>query len=313
MADLSKPRVVAVGGPTASGKTTLSVALAKAFDGEIINADSMQIYKNLDVGTAKPSVEERQGIPHYLLDFLEPEMPYSVADFTAAADPLIRKLTARGKLTVVVGGTGLYITSLLNGMNFAPEKIDPAIRARLQARADAVGGAALYAQLQSIDPDYAAQVHPNNLPRVIRALELYEATGRKMSAERISARAAEPPYRSLCLCLTCRDRAALYDRIGRRVDLMVKNGVLDEAKQVYDHRESYRTAAQAIGYKEFFPYFEGTAPLEECTEKLKQATRNYAKRQLTWFRRQNDAVWLYIDEENVIDRACSLVREFLQN
>ena len=313
MADLSKPRVVAVGGPTASGKTALSVALAKAFDGEIINADSMQIYRNLDVGTAKPSAEERQGIPHYLLDFLEPEMPYSVADFTAAADPLIRKLTARGKLPVVVGGTGLYITSLLNGMNFAPGKIDPAIRARLQARADAVGGAVLYAQLQSIDPDYAAQVHPNNLPRVIRALELYEATGRKMSAERISARAAEPPYRSLCLCLTCRDRAALYDRIGRRVDLMVKNGVLDEAKQVYDHRESYRTAAQAIGYKEFFPYFEGTASLEECTEKLKQATRNYAKRQLTWFRRQNDAVWLYIDEENVIDRACSLVREFLQN
>ena len=313
MADLSKPRVVAVGGPTASGKTALSVALAKAFDGEIINADSMQIYKNLDVGTAKPSAEERQGIPHYLLDFLEPEMPYSVADFTAAADPLIRKLTARGKLPVVVGGTGLYITSLLNGMNFAPGKIDPAIRARLQARADAVGGAVLYAQLQSIDPDYAAQVHPNNLPRVIRALELYEATGRKMSAERISARAAEPPYRSLCLCLTCRDRAALYDRIGRRVDLMVKNGVLDEAKQVYDHRESYRTAAQAIGYKEFFPYFEGTASLEECTEKLKQATRNYAKRQLTWFRRQNDAVWLYIDEENVIEHACSLVREFLQN
>ncbi len=313
MADLSKPRVVAVGGPTASGKTALSVALAKAFDGEIINADSMQIYRNLDVGTAKPSAEERQGIPHYLLDFLEPEMPYSVADFTAAADPLIRKLTARGKLPVVVGGTGLYITSLLNGMNFAPGKIDPAIRARLQARADAVGGAVLYAQLQSIDPDYAAQVHPNNLPRVIRALELYEATGRKMSAERISARAAEPPYRSLCLCLTCRDRAALYDRIGRRVDLMVKNGVLDEAKQVYDHRESYRTAAQAIGYKEFFPYFEGTASLEECTEKLKQATRNYAKRQLTWFRRQNDAVWLYIDEENVIEHACSLVREFLQN
>ena len=313
MADLSKPRVVAVGGPTASGKTALSVALAKAFDGEIINADSMQIYRNLDVGTAKPSAEERQGIPHYLLDFLEPEMPYSVADFTAAADPLIRKLTARGKLPVVVGGTGLYITSLLNGMNFAPGKIDPAIRARLQARADAVGGAVLYAQLQSIDPDYAAQVHPNNLPRVIRALELYEATGRKMSAERISARAAEPPYRSLCLCLTCRDRAALYDRIGRRVDLMVKNGVLDEAKQVYEHRESYRTAAQAIGYKEFFPYFEGTASLEECTEKLKQATRNYAKRQLTWFRRQNDAVWLYIDEENVIEHACSLVREFLQN
>lgn len=313
MADLSKPRVVAVGGPTASGKTALSVALARAFDGEIINADSMQIYKNLDVGTAKPSAEERQGIPHYLLDFLPPETPYSVADFTAAADPLIRDITARGRLPLVVGGTGLYITSLLSGMAFAPEKTDPAIRARLQARADTEGGAALYAELQRIDPDYAAQVHPNNLPRVIRALELFEATGRRMSDQRREARPAEAPYHALCLCLTCRDRAVLYSRIDRRVDEMVENGVLDEARQVYDHRDAYRTAAQAIGYKEFFPYFEGTASLTECTERLKQATRNYAKRQLTWFRRQNDAAWLYLDEEDVTERACRLVRAFLHN
>ena len=313
MADLSKPRVVAVGGPTASGKTALSVALARAFDGEIINADSMQIYKNLDVGTAKPSAEERQGIPHYLLDFLSPETPYSVADFTAAADPLIRDITARGILPLVVGGTGLYITSLLSGMAFAPEKTDPAIRARLQARADTEGGAALYAELQRIDPDYAAQVHPNNLPRVIRALELFEATGRRMSDQRREARPAEAPYHALCLCLTCRDRAVLYSRIDRRVDEMVENGVLDEARQVYDHRDAYRTAAQAIGYKEFFPYFEGTANLTECTERLKQATRNYAKRQLTWFRRQNDAAWLYLDEEDVTERACTLVRAFLHN
>ncbi len=313
MADLSKPRVVAVGGPTASGKTALSVALARAFDGEIINADSMQIYKNLDVGTAKPSAEERQGIPHYLLDFLSPETPYSVADFTAAADPLIRDITARGKLPLVVGGTGLYITSLLSGMAFAPEKTDPAIRARLQARADTEGGAALYAELQRIDPDYAAQVHPNNLPRVIRALELFEATGRRMSDQRREARPAEAPYHALCLCLTCRDRAVLYSRIDRRVDEMVENGVLDEARQVYDHRDAYRTAAQAIGYKEFFPYFESTANLTECTERLKQATRNYAKRQLTWFRRQNDAVWLYLDEEDVTEHACTLVRAFLHN
>lgn len=313
MADFSKPRVVAVGGPTASGKTALSVALAKAFDGEIINADSMQIYKNLDVGTAKPTTQEQQGIPHHLLGFLPPETPFSVADFTAAADPLVREISAHGKLPLVVGGTGLYITSLLNGVAFAPEKLDPTIRARLQAQAEAEGSAALYAQLQAVDPDYAAQVHPNNLPRVIRALELFEATGRKMSEERVTARAAEPPYRALCLCLTCRDRAALYDRIGHRVDLMVENGVLDEARQVYDHRDSYRTAAQAIGYKEFFPYFEGTASLDDCTERLKQATRNYAKRQLTWFRRQNDAVWLYLDEENVVDHACALVRAFLQD
>ena len=311
MADLSKPRVVAVGGPTASGKTALSVALARAFDGEIINADSMQIYKNLDVGTAKPSEEERQGIPHYLLDFLSPETPYSVADFTAAADPLIRDITARGRLPLVVGGTGLYITSLLSGMAFAPEKTDPAIRARLQARADTEGGAALYAELQRIDPDYAAQVHPNNLPRVIRALELFEATGRRMSDQRREARPAEAPYHALCLCLTCRDRAVLYSRIDRRVDEMVENGVLDEARQVYDHRDAYRTAAQAIGYKEFFPYFEGTANLTECTERLKQATRNYAKRQLTWFRHMDGVVWLDASAPDVTARAVQLTREFL--
>lgn len=311
MADLSKPRVVAVGGPTASGKTALSVALARAFDGEIINADSMQIYKNLDVGTAKPSAEERQGIPHYLLDFLSPETPYSVADFTAAADPLIRDITARGRLPLVVGGTGLYITSLLSGMAFAPEKTDPAIRARLQARADTEGSAALYAELQRIDPDYAAQVHPNNLPRVIRALELFEAAGRRMSDQRREARPAEAPYHALCLCLTCRDRAVLYSRIDRRVDEMVENGVLDEARQVYDHRDAYRTAAQAIGYKEFFPYFEGTANLTECTERLKQATRNYAKRQLTWFRHMDGVVWLDASAPDVTARAVQLTQEFL--
>lgn len=312
MADLSKPRVVAVGGPTASGKTALSVALARAFDGEIINADSMQIYKNLDVGTAKPSAEERQGIPHYLLDFLSPETPYSVADFTAAADPLIRDITARGRLPLVVGGTGLYITSLLSGMAFAPEKTDPAIRARLQARADTEGSAALYAELQRIDPDYAAQVHPNNLPRVIRALELFEAAGRRMSDQRREARPAEAPYHALCLCLTCRDRAVLYSRIDRRVDEMVENSVLDEARQVYDHRDAYRTAAQAIGYKEFFPYFEGTADLTECTERLKQATRNYAKRQLTWFRRTEGAKWLFWGPEPDFEAACRTSTKYLE-
>ena len=311
MADLSKPRVVAIGGPTASGKTALSVALARAFDGEIINADSMQIYKNLDVGTAKPSAEERQGIPHYLLDFLSPETPYSVADFTAAADPLIRDITARGRLPLVVGGTGLYITSLLSGMAFAPEKTDPAIRARLQARADTEGGAALYAELQRIDPDYAAQVHPNNLPRVIRALELFEATGRRMSDQRREARPAEAPYHALCLCLTCRDRAVLYSRIDRRVDEMVENGVLDEARQVYDHRDAYRTAAQAIGYKEAVAAVRGEASPQDAVAAIQLASRRYAKRQLTWLRRDPDLFWIRHEKTPDMDRACRLSTQFL--
>ena len=310
--NVAKPRVVAIGGPTATGKTALSVALAKRFGGEIISADSMQIYQGLDVGTAKVTPEEMQGVPHHLVGFLAPEQAFSVADFTTLAGKTITQLTAQGKLPLVVGGTGLYITSLLNGIGFTPEKVDPAIRQELQARLQAEGSQALYAELAAVDPGYAAKVHPNNTPRVIRALELYRATGRKMSAEREAARPAEKPYRSLCLCLTCRDRAVLYDRIGRRVDAMIENGVLDEARRVYEHRETYRTATQAIGYKEFFPYFAGEQSLADCTEKLKQATRNYAKRQLTWFRRQNEAVWLYLDEEDVTARACALVREFLQ-
>ena len=314
MADLCNlPRMVAIGGPTATGKTALSVALAKEFGGEVVNADSMQIYRGLDVGTAKPTAEERQGIPHHLMDFLPPEAPYSVADFTAAAAPLIEQLNSAGKLPIVTGGTGLYITSLMKGTAFAPEKTDPAIRARLQTEADEQGSAAMYARLQQIDPAYAEKLHPNNLPRVIRALELFEATGRRMSEQQRAALAAEPPYRSLCICLTCRDRAELYRRIDRRVDSMLQNGVLEEAKLVYDNRETYRTAAQAIGYKEFFPYFAGDMPLNDCTNRLKQATRNYAKRQLTWFRHQADGVWLYVDEEPPAPRAAELVRQFLQN
>ena len=314
MADLCNlPRMVAIGGPTATGKTALSVALAKEFGGEVVNADSMQIYRGLDIGTAKPTAEERQGIPHHLMDFLPPEAPYSVADFTAAAAPLIEQLNSAGKLPIVTGGTGLYITSLMKGTAFAPEKTDPAIRARLQTEADEQGSAALYARLQQIDPAYAEKLHPNNLPRVIRALELFEATGRRMSEQQRAALAAEPPYRSLCICLTCRDRAELYRRIDRRVDSMLQNGVLEEAKLVYDNRETYRTAAQAIGYKEFFPYFAGDMPLNDCANRLKQATRNYAKRQLTWFRHQADGVWLYVDEEPPAPRAAELVRQFLQN
>lgn len=314
MADLCNlPRMVAIGGPTATGKTALSVALAKEFGGEVVNADSMQIYRGLDIGTAKPTPEERQGIPHHLMDFLPPEAPYSVADFTAAAAPLIEQLNSAGKLPIVTGGTGLYITSLMKGTAFAPEKTDPAIRARLQTEADEQGSAALYARLQQIDPAYAEKLHPNNLPRVIRALELFEATGRRMSEQQRAALAAEPPYRSLCICLTCRDRAELYRRIDRRVDSMLQNGVLEEAKLVYDNRETYRTAAQAIGYKEFFPYFAGDMPLNDCTNRLKQATRNYAKRQLTWFRHQANGVWLYVDEEPPAPRAAELVRQFLQN
>ena len=308
---LSKPRVVAIGGPTATGKTALSVALAKEFGGEIINADSMQVYKNLNVGTAKPTVEERQGIPHHLLDFLTPETPYSVADFTAAAAPLIEQLNAQNRLPLVVGGTGLYISSLLKGVAFETQNTNPALREQLRREAEANGPAAMYAKLQALDPDYAAKVHPNNQVRILRALEAIAVTGQKMSEQQKESLPAEAPYRSLCLCLTCRDREVLYHRIDLRVSQMVDAGILQEAEWVWRNRDTFRTAAQAIGYKEYFPYFEGNQTKAECTEKLKQATRNYAKRQLTWFRNQNDAVWLYVDEDDVLAKATALVRDFL--
>ena len=306
--------MVAIGGPTATGKTALSVALAQRFQGEVISADSMQIYRGLDVGTAKVTPEECCGIPHHLVDILDPETPFSVADFVSAADQCIQSITAAGHLPLVVGGTGLYITSLLNGLGFAPEKGDPSVRANLEQRAIAEGKESLYRELQEIDPEYAATVHPNNLLRVIRALELYRNTGRRMSEHRREARNTRPPYRSLCICLGYHDRGLLYQRIDQRVDRMLEKGILEEAKRVYVHRDIYRTAAQAIGYKEFFPYFEGTQSLEACTDKLKQASRNYAKRQLTWFRRQQDAVWLYVDEDgdSLAQRAETLIRHFLQ-
>ena len=313
--DKNLPRVVAIGGPTATGKTALSVALAKQFNGEVISADSMQIYRGLDVGTAKVPPEECCGVPHHLVDILDPETPFSVADFVSAADKCIRSITAAGRLPLVVGGTGLYITSLLNGLGFAPEKGDPAIRSKLEQRAKEEGKEALYRELQKIDPDYAETVHPNNLPRVIRALELYQNTGRRMSEQRRQARSEELPYRSLCLCLGYKDRSLLYRRIDERVDRMLEAGILEEARMVYDHRETYRTAAQAIGYKEFFPYFEETQSLDACLDRLKQVSRNYAKRQLTWFRHQQEAVWLYVDEPDappLVERARDAIESFLQ-
>lgn len=306
------PVVVAVGGPTATGKTALSVRLARRFGGEIVSADSMQLYKGLSVGTAKATPEEQAGIPHHLLDLLSPQQTFSVAEYTALAGAAIEGITARGRLPIVAGGTGLYITSLLNGVRFLPQQADPAYRQALERRAAAGEGDALYAELRQTDPAAAAGIHPHNLPRVIRALEICHLAGdHAATAQRAASRPAAPPYRSLCLCLTCRDRAVLYRRIDERVARMMANGLLDEAAWVWQNRDACRTAAQAIGYKEFFPYFAGTAPLQDCVAALQQASRRYAKRQLTWFRNQGGAVWLYLDEEDVGAKAEALTEAFL--
>lgn len=308
---LFKPAVAAVVGPTATGKTALGVALARRFDGEIISADSMQIYKGLDVGTAKVTPEETCGIPHHGVDILAPDQLFSVADFTAMAGQLEQEITGRGHLPILVGGTGLYVQSFLNGVRFTEEKAPEGLREQLAAELAEKGGAAMYAQLQAVDPEAAAAIHPNNQVRVLRALEHYRSTGRRLSQQKADSLPTERPYRSLVLGLDFPDREQLYRRINLRVDRMLEAGLLQEAELVWQNRQSYRTAAQAIGYKEFFPYFEQTATLEQCAEKLKQASRNYAKRQLTWFRHMDGVVWLDAGAPDVVEAAARIMQDFL--
>ena len=308
MLELSAP-VIAIVGPTASGKTDAAQIVAERLGGEVVSADSMQIYKGLDVGTAKATREEMQGVPHHLMDFLPPEETFSVADFVEAANREVQAICARGRLPILVGGPGLYIESFLNGVRFAQQKADPALREKLEQEAADLGLQAMHQKLADVDPDYAATVHPNNVGRVVRALELYYSTGKTMSRQRAESLPETPPFDSLVFCLAPSDRAQLYRRIDARVDRMLEAGLLEEAKLVFENRGRYRTAAQAIGYKEFFPYFEGTADLAACADKLKQASRNYAKRQLTWFRRMPNVVWLDPGDEQLVQRAEQMVRE----
>ena len=313
MAELNdKQPVLAVVGPTATGKTALGVALALRFGGEVISADSMQIYKGLDIGTAKVTPEETQGVPHHCVDLLPPETGFSVADFTALAGRLVKEISARGHLPVLVGGTSLYVQSFLNGVRFAEEKAPDGLREALAAEMAVRGPEAMYAELQAADPEAAAAIHPNNHVRVLRALEHYRATGRRLSQQKADSLPPEQPYRSLLLGLDFADRSVLYRRIDARVDRMMEHGLLEEARMVYEHRQSYRTAAQAIGYKEFFPYFAGEAALESCVAQLKQSSRRYAKRQLTWFRHMDGMVWLQADAPDLLDQAAGLAAAFLE-
>ena len=308
---LFKPVVAAVVGPTATGKTALGVTLAERFAGEIISADSMQIYQGLDVGTAKVTPEETHGIPHHGVDILAPDQLFSVADFTAMAARLQQEITARGHLPILVGGTGLYVQSLLYGVRFTAEKAPDGLREQLARELAEQGGEAMYARLRAVDPEAAAAIHPNNQVRVLRALEHYYATGKRLSEQKAESLPPERPYRSIVLGLDFPERELLYRRINLRVDRMLANGLLQEAELVWQNRLRYRTAAQAIGYKEFFPYFEQTATLEQCTEKLKQASRNYAKRQLTWFRHMDGVLWLDAGAPDVVDTASRAVQDFL--
>ena len=305
---MKKPLIVVVLGPTASGKTSLGIEIAEKFDGEIVSADSMQIYENMDIATAKPSVSELARVRHHLIGFVPMGESYSVAKYKQEALSAINDIISRGKLPVVVGGTGFYIDTLVKNTEFFDyESTD--IREKLEKRCESEGIEALYSELESIDPETASRLHINDTKRIIRALEVYHLTGKTISLQAELSHLNESAYNWCLIGLRAEDRQYLYDRINRRVDIMLEQGLLREAEAFFASDIS-DTAAQAIGYKELKPYIDGLVTLEEATEKLKMETRRYAKRQLTWFRRNPDINWLDIDlltSDELIDKACLIV------
>lgn len=292
----NKIKLITVVGPTASGKTRLGVELAKRYGGEVISADSMQIYKGMQIATAKPTVEEMQGIPHHLMDFLEPNQTYSVAMFVDDAKKCIEDISSRGKIPVIVGGTGLYVDSLLNNISFHESQRDTELSEKLRELYYTEGVDYLLDMLRKFDGESAERLETEKNPkRIIRAIEFYKTTGITITKQNKKSKNEESPYSAIKLGLNFEDRQKLYDRINKRVDLMVEAGLVHEAKRVFNSELSF-TSVKAIGYKELFPYLKGELPLEECIEKLKQETRRYAKRQITWFKRDKEINWLYPDK-----------------
>lgn len=303
--------VIAVVGPTASGKTALAVELAKKYYGEIVSADSMQIYKYLDIATAKPSKEEMQEIKHYIIDFLSPEERFSVSDFVALAKEAIAEIVSKGKLPVIVGGTGLYIDTLLNGIKLAEFETDMNLRKKLFEKAEKVGTEVMYGYLREIDEVSSEKIEKNDLKRIIRAIEVFETSGIKKSQLDEQSKSEKSEYLPIYIGLNSYDREILYNRINLRVDKMLAAGLIEETKSFYENF-SPDTAGQAIGYKEIKPYIDGVLSLEECTENLKRATRRYAKRQLTWFRKNDKINWIYIDGKSfneIFNCACKIVED----
>lgn len=309
---MNKIPVVAVVGPTASGKSDLAVEICRRFNGEAVSADSMQIYKGLDISTAKPTEEEKKGIPHYMMDFLDTKESFSVAEYQAMAGECIKDIHSRGKLPVIVGGTGLYIDTLLNNVRLIEDSFDEALRAKLLKRVEEEGIDSLLTELEKIDPEYASKMHPNNVKRIVRALEVWYSSGVTMT-EQIENSKAESPYEVLYLGLDAKERDFLYNRINLRVDIMLANGLEEEARD-YLAQPDMSTSSQAIGCKELKPYFNGEMTLSEAAENLKQATRRYAKRQLTWFRRNKEIKWLFIDtfssKSKMYEEAFNIIREW---
>ncbi|WP_448904291.1 tRNA (adenosine(37)-N6)-dimethylallyltransferase MiaA [Eubacterium sp.] len=305
---MKKTKIICVVGATASGKTDLAVKLAKAVDGEIISADSMQVYKNVPIATAVATKEEQDGVVHHLIEFLDADQTFSVADFVERAKVLIDEITARGRVPIVAGGTGLFVDSLVKNISFSEVGSNAEIRNELAEKSNEE----LYERLLKLDPNAAENIHPNNRKRVIRALELC-MSGTSKTEQNENSMLIDSPYDALYIGIGYKDRQKLYDRINKRVDLMLEAGLENEARQMLGKQGL--TARQAIGHKELQPYIDGKITLDEATENLKRETRRYAKRQLTWFRRNENINWLYADEmsrDELVKKAVDLAKNHLK-
>ena len=303
-------KTVFIAGPTASGKTALGVTLAKKFGGEVVSADSMQIYKGIHIASAAPDSSETLGVPHHMLEFLEPEQSFSVADYVNKARTVIKDINARGKLPFVVGGTGLYISSLAYNTVYADEPTDLDLRKELNTLFDQEGAEKMLERLSEFDPESAARLHPNNRRRIIRAFEVYKLTGHSITEQNILSKEGEKYIEPLLIGITYRDREKLYERINRRVDIMLENGLEGEARAALSR--SSGGAVQAIGHKELAGYINGECSLSEAVESLKRQTRRYAKRQLTWFNRDKRINWIYVDEcPDPVGDAEKLIKKFI--
>ena len=308
------PQIITIAGPTASGKTALSILLAKEMDGEIVSCDSMQVYKDMDIGTAKPTPEEQQGIPHHMLSVAEPWEDFSVSRYCAMADPIVEDILRRGKSPVIVGGTGLYMDALIRGNAFAPCP-STGRREELEALAASQGIEAVIERLQKADPESAARLHPSDQKRIIRAMEVYLETGMTITEHNRKTQEIPPKYHPIRFALTDRQRQTLYDRIDRRVDAMVEAGLIEEIQGLLARGIPEKcTAMQAIGYKEFVAALHGACSLEEAVGQVKQSSRRYAKRQLTWFRRNPENIWLIREDGQtsmeILDSARQYLRDF---
>ena len=308
------PQIITIAGPTASGKTALSILLAKEMDGEIVSCDSMQVYKDMDIGTAKPTREEQAGIPHHMLSVAEPWEDFSVSRYCAMADPIVEDILRRGKSPIIVGGTGLYMDALIRGNAFAPCP-STGRREELEALAASQGIEAVIERLRAVDPESAARLHPSDQKRIVRAMEVYLETGMTITEHNRKTQEIPPKYHPIRFALADRQRQTLYDRIDRRVDAMVEAGLIDEIQGLLARRIPEKcTAMQAIGYKEFVAALHGACSLEEAAGQVKQSSRRYAKRQLTWFRRNPENIWLIREDGQtsmeILDSARQYLRDF---